>query len=380
MIFESTPPIYSSVNDPLVYVAYDAHAADPTTYPNYKYVGEVWINGSIVFTGRYFPNPVTNRGIMDFSTIVREYIVAQLQPTSSGILAQELGEGKWSISVVIKMREEYSGTVSAIVLTDSTRTFFNHYNGRINDFTILANYDDVPTTDRPTTINMTFANANYFIPYFSETTTPFNVVITGGTSTRTKTITPTAANTLQILNISPLAINVDYVGNFTASTTSYTVAFGGVTFTINLLCEGMYRNYTAHFMNKFGGYESMLFNKVSKRFYDVERKSYNQLGYRVNASGIVSIKSGSTMYQQKTEFATKFKERLRMNSDWLSDIEYQWLAQLITSPQVFIEDAGTLYPVIIIASNYEFKEHIVDGLINLAIDVEFGTSYKTQFQ
>ena len=380
MIFESTPPVYSSVNDPLVYVAYDAHAANPTTYPNYKYVGEVWINGALVFTGKYFPNPTTNRGIMDFSNIVREYVVAQLQPTSTGILAQELGEGAWSISVVIKMREEYSGTVGAIILTDSTRTFFNHYNGRINDFTILGNYDDVPTTDRPTTINMTFANANYFIPYFSETTASFNVVITGGTATRTKTITPIAANTLQILNISPLAINVDYAGNFTASTTSYTVAFGGVTYTINLLCEGMYRNYTAHFMNKFGGYESMLFNKVSKRFYDIERKAYNQLGYRVSASGVVSVKSGSTMYQQKTEFAGKFKERLRMNSDWLSDLEYQWLAQLVTSPQVFIEDAGTLYPVVITANNYEFKEHIVDGLINLAIDVEFGTSYKTQFQ
>lgn len=380
MIFESTPPVYSSVNDPLVYVAYDAHAANPTTYPNYKYVGEVWINGALVFTGKYFPNPTTNRGIMDFSNIVREYVVAQLQPTGSGILAQELGEGSWSISVVIKMREEYSGTVGAIILTDSTRTFFNHYNGRINDFTILGNYDDVPTTDRPTTINMTFANANYFIPYFSETTTPFNVVITGGTSTRTKTITPTAANTLQILNISPLAINVDYAGNFTASTTSYTVAFGGVTYTINLLCTGMYRNYTAHFMNKFGGYESMLFNKVSKRFYDIERKSYNQLGYRVSGSGVVSVKSGSTMYQQKTEFAGKFKERLRMNSDWLSDLEYQWLAQLVTSHQVLIEDSGTLYPVVITATNYEFKEHIVDGLINLAIDVEFGTSYKTQFQ
>ena len=380
MIFESTPPTYSSVNDPLVYVAYDAHAADPTTYPNYKYVGEVWINGSIVFTGKYFPNPITNRGIIDFSNIVREYVVTQLQPTGAGILAQELGEGSWSLSVVIKMREEYSGTIGAIILTDSTRTFFNHYNGRINDFTILGNYDDVPTTDRPTTIDMTFANAKYFIPYFSETTTPFNVVITGGTSTRTKTITPTAANTLQILNISPLAINVDYAGNFTASTTSYTVAFGGVTYTINLLCTGMYRNYTAHFMNKFGGYESMLFNKVSKRFFDIERKAYNQLGYRVSGLGVVSVKSGSTMYQQKTEFAGKFKERLRMNSDWLSDLEYQWLAQLVTSPQVLIEDSGTLYPVVITATNYEFKEHIVDGLINLAIDVEFGTSYKTQFQ
>jgi hypothetical protein len=53
---------------------------------------------------------------------------------------------------------------------------------------------------------------------------------------------------------------------------------------------------------------------------------------------------------------------------------------LVTSPQVFIEDAGTLYPVVVSASNYEFKEHIVDGLINLTLDVEFGNTTKTQFQ
>ena len=380
MTFESTPPVYSSLNDALVYVAYDAHAADPATYPNYKYVAEVWINGTQVFTGKYFPNPTTNRGIMDFSSVVREYVVTTLQPTGSGILAQELGEGSWSLSVVIKIREEYSGTVGAVVLTDSTRKYFNHYNGRINDFTLLGSYPAKPTTDRPTEINLTFASAQYYLPYFSETTTPFNVVITGGTSTRTKTITPTAANTLQILNISPLAINVDYAGNFTASTTSYTVAFGGVTYTVNVLCTGMYRNYYAHFLNKFGGYETMMFNKVSKRTFDIEKKSFNQLGYRVSGSGVVSVKSGSTMYQQKTDFAGRFKERLRMNTDWLSDSEYQWLAQLVTSPQAWIEDAGTLYPVVVSGTNYEFKEHIVDGLINLMIDVEFGANFKTQFQ
>jgi len=69
-----------------------------------------------------------------------------------------------------------------------------------------------------------------------------------------------------------------------------------------------------------------------------------------------------------------------LNTDWLSDAEYQWLAQLTTSAEVYIEDEGELYPVIMMANNYEFKEHIVDGLINLMIEVDFGVTYKTQFQ
>jgi hypothetical protein len=86
------------------------------------------------------------------------------------------------------------------------------------------------------------------------------------------------------------------------------------------------------------------------------------------------------MYKQTTQFAGRFREKLRLNTDWLSDAEYQWLAQLATSAEVYIEDEGELYPVVMTANNYEFKEHIVDGLINLMIEVDFGVTHKTQFQ
>ena len=380
MTFETTPAAYSSVNDSLVYVAYDAHAADPVTYPNYKYVAEIWINGTQVFTGKYFPNPTTNRGIMDFGSVVREYITNDFTPTASVINALDFAEGKFSLSVVIKMREEYSGSVGSVILTDSTRVFFNHYNGRINNFTLLGNYNDDIVSDRSYTIELTYNTANYFIPYFSESSSTYNVVISGGTSTRTKTITPSAANSLQMLNISPQAINAEYPGNFTTSTTSYSVQVAGKTYVVNIVCEGLYTNYHVHFMNKYGGYETMLFNKVSRKSYAVERKTYQQLPYRVSSSGVVSVKTGNVMYQQKTDFAGRFTEKMKLNTDWLSDTDYQWLAQLVTSPNVYVEDSGTIYPVSISSTNYEFKQHIVDGLINLMIEVDFATSYKTQFK
>lgn len=380
MIFESTPDAYSSVNDPILYVVYDAHATNPTTYPNYKYVAEIWINGTQVFTGKYFPNPTTSRGIIDASNVIREYVSAILLPTSTGIVAQQLIEGQWKLSVVVKIREEYGGTIGAVILTDSTRTMFNHYNGRIYGVTILSNYTNKPLSDRGLIIDMTLNNANYFIPYFATTTSTYNVVITGGTSTRTKVVTPSAANSMQILNISPAAINSEYAGNFTSSTTFYTVLVSGITYRVNLQCEGLYDNYVVHFMNKYGGYESMLFNKVSKKYFDLEKKSYKQLPYRISSSGVSSVGAGITMYQQNTDYAGRVKERLKMNTDWVSDLDYEWLSQLIISPQVWVEEDGKLFPAMISQSNYEFKKHIVDALINVSIDVEFSSSFKTQYQ
>ena len=185
---------------------------------------------------------------------------------------------------------------------------------------------------------------------------------------------------MHLINIAPGAINNEYPGNFTTSTTSYSVAVGGVTYSVNIVCEGLYSNYFVHFLNKWGGYDSMMFNKVSRKTYDIERKSWKQLPYRVDGSGVVSVLSNNTMYKQSTQFAGRFREKLRLNTDWLSDAEYQWLAQLVTSPEVFVEEGGKLYPVVMTQNNYEFHEHIVDGLINLAVEFDLGATYKTQFQ
>jgi hypothetical protein len=356
MIFESTPPAYSSVNDSVIYVVYDANAADTVTYPNYKYVYEVWINGAIKFTGKVFPQPDSNRGIFDVGNIVREYVNASLKA--------ELGEGEFSVSVVLKLREEYDGSVGPVVLTDSTRVFFNHYNGRYNDFTLLASYANKPATNRPLKVQMPVNTSTYYLPYFATTTTPFDVVINGVTTT----ITPTATNTMHNINI---AIN---------ATTNYTVVIAGVTYNVEIVCKGLFKNYIIHFLNKFGGYESMLFNKANKRTFDIGRKTFQQLPYRVSNAGVVSVKSGSIMHPQKTTFASRFTEKLKVQTDWLTDAEHDWLFQLVTSPDVYLDDAGTLYPIVITDTNYDVKQYNIDKLTTLSVNIEFGTSYKTQYK
>jgi len=381
MIFETTPPSYSSVNESLVYVVNDAHAADAVTYPNYKYVYEVWINGTKQFTGKVFPHPTTFRGIIDIGAVVREYVQPVLNPTT-GLLAQEFGEGKFSVSIVVKIREEYSGTIGAVVLTDSTRVFFNHYNGRFYDFTILGSFVAKPTSNRGLKLDLSSTTNYYFLPYFSATTTPFNITVTQSGVTRTKIITPTAINTLQLFNISLTAINAatwDAVySNITAGV--YTVSVGGVSYTVNIVCSGLYTNYPLHFMNKFGGFETMLFNKARKRSIDIERKEWQQLPYRVNGSGVASLKSGIIMNSQRSILSSSFKNKMRINTDLLFDADYVWLAELLSSPLVYLEDGGYFYPIIITNNNYEIKETLVDNATNLTIDIDFGRQFKTQYQ
>jgi hypothetical protein len=359
MTFESEPIIYSSVNEPLVYVVYDANSIDPTK-TDYKYIGECWVGGVKVFTARNYPNPENNRGVFDFATVVREYITPSLK--------EELGVNEFWVEVQIKIKEEYNGSVGAVVATSTATPYFNHYNGRINDFTKLFDYADLPITNRPTeTIYIKSGTTVFYLPVWAKSGSGFDVVIDGVLTSYSPT-----ANSIMNINIA------------NSLTSDYVVAFSGginATFNVKVLCEGLYTNYNIHFLNKWGGFETMLFNKVSKRSYEIEKKSYQQLPYRVSSAGVVSLSSNNIMNEQKTTYASKFKEKLRVSTDFLNDEEYVWLAQLLCSPMVYLEDTdGTLYPVSISNSNYEFKEHLVDRLTNLTIDLDFNTSYKTQFR
>ena len=381
MPLESTPPQYSSVNDQLTFVAYDAKAADPVTYPDYKYIAQLWIGGVKVHQTFTYPLPSNNRGVFDFQKVIREYITATFALTNTTMLANVIGAGRFSVDVQLRLYESVNGVLSSLLLTDSTRTFYNHYNARYNDFTVLGSYANKPATSRPTIIDLNINDTFYFIPYFATNTTPFDVVVVSGATTRTKTITP-SAYTLQIINISPNAINTEsgWSGTITNSTSFYTVTFGGVTYRVNLVCDPMYKNYTLHFLNQFGGFESFKFSKASKIAYTIERATYQQPQIRVSSSGVVSVKDGNIMHQQASMYGVRFSERLKLNTDLLNDAEHAWLFQLVASPLLYLQDGSTFYPVTITATDYDAKKVDIDGLLNFSIEVDFGKKYNTQFQ
>lgn len=353
MTFETTPANLSSVNSEIIYVVYDANAID-VTKQNYFYNCEIWLNGSKVHNMRVAPDPeIASRGIIDVSNIIRYYI--------KPILKTEIGLNEWYVNCIIRVREEYNGTIGAIVATSATRNFANYYTGRIDDFSSIANYSDNVATNRPKTIILPENCTTFYIPRLAVTFNPFNYSIDGGAN----------------VQISPSAINTIYHVNIAAANSSLVI--NGNTYKIEKQC---YQNdaYVLHFLNKQGGFESYTFHKVAKFSYDITKKTYNQLPYRVSNTGIVSVKDNDIMYEQISVFGVTFKEKLRLNSDLLDDANWQWLFELVVSPLVYLQRVGsaTLFPIHITGTTYEMKQVKPDGLQPLTIDVEFGGINKTQ--
>jgi hypothetical protein len=229
----------------------------------------------------------------------------------------------------------------------------------------------------------------YFVPYFPTTTSLVSVTVTptGGGSGFSTSFTPANAYDLQVLNISPVALNAISPGAINASTTSYTVQVGSETYTLKIICEPFYDTYMVHFLNKYGGFESKIFNKVSRKTLDITRKDFGKLPYTVDSSGVVSYKNSNGVYNEsRSVYASQYKEKLTLNSDILTDAEYTWLDNLILSPMVYLQDGSYFFPCVITDNNYEPKKIINDELTNLTINIdltiniEYGQTLNTQFR
>lgn len=383
LVIESTPDNYSSVHGDLIYtVSETVKTADPVTYPNYKFIGDVYVGATLVARLRKIQDPSTGIGVFDIGQIVRNYITATFDPTSSGLICQTLGDGAFFAKVTMKFGEEYNYTSTYNITVDTERTFFNHYNMRlVGPSTALASYTDKVASRRPTVGHTLLTSSFNLIPYFPTTATAVNVTITPNIGNVYSTSFTPTANTIQILNVSPVVLNTLQAGTITTGTTFYTVQIGAQSYRFYVICESQYTVYPIHFLNKLGGFETKLFTKVSRIKYDIQKKDFGKLPYTVSSGGDVSYRSSNGVYNEtRAVYSSMIKEKMELNSDLLPDDEYRWLEDLMFSPLVYMEDSGYFIPIVITGNNYEPKKVTQDELTNLAITIEFGDRLNAQFR
>ena len=117
-----------------------------------------------------------------------------------------------------------------------------------------------------------------------------------------------------------------------------------------------------YFLNPLGAFESVRCSMMSRDKYNVSRKQYKRNNYTLtgNTFAYDTSKHGMTTY------ATEKTKQVVLNTNWLTETEFEWLQDLIASPVVFL---GSI-PVNITDTSYEVMDYI-DGPNNLQITVEY---------
>lgn len=396
IVVKTAPATYSSVHGDLLYVVHEATKAnDPVTYPDYRYIADVYAGSELVTRLKAYPQPDTKMGVFNVSNIFRNYITPVFNPTANQFLAQVMGAGDWNVSGTVVFGEEYDFVLYPATITGVGRTFYGHYNGRLiglsTNLLAEANY----LSARPRTTSIYRDTNNSYIPYFNYSAS--NSVLVTVTlydinnnviSTKTANETIGELEYIGIINIGVAGINefMTGTGSVTDDTAYYTVSLTSLfepaqTIRVDLLCEPKYTVYTLHFLNRFGGFESRDFTKVSRKTIDIEKKDFGKLPYSVNASGEVSYYNSNNVYNEtRSVYSSQYGEKMVLNTAALTDEEYTWLGDLILSPMVYIEMEGYFIPIVISQNNYEFRKSINDKITNLTLELNFGDQLNAQYR
>lgn len=166
-----------------------------------------------------------------------------------------------------------------------------------------------------------------------------------------------------------------YSGNVTnyevfAGTSGYTQRSNAVQFEINNDCS-KYELYHLMWKDRLGSFISYPFKYVSRDFKEVERKDYykNEGNWDNNTFGYKDYDRG------QTDFYTKSRKSLILNSGWLYEFERTLIEDLIDSPSVYVQTPDNkLYGCKLGENKIEVYKDINEDLFQYSFNVIVSTN------
>jgi len=388
----SSPNIYQSFHEDLWFVV----SSNNTAQTNFKYVFDVYINGTLVSRVKSFPQPSTGKGIFNAANIVRNYWSSYFKPSAT---AFSYVGSDIRINYVVKYGEEYGGTLYTN-LSETDTDAFNYYPNLLNGVGAYdgqwyeTNYPSVLLTNRDW-LNLTTrrTNGKCFVSLLNYAiNTPINwkldVTRYGNLAPSTVSGGNVSVSDYAMMDLSPASINAYLGSSFINSNTEYyAIEFyvgGGPQYSVrvNIICEPRYTTIPIHFLNSLGGYDTINFSLVNKESRSFERKSFEQMDWQLSGSVMSRTDNYGRFNGGSVQFATAQTITYKLTSDWLNLTEYNWIKELIGSPEVYMEDTtnGGYIPVKISTSSWTEKKRYADKVYNLELDIEFGSKAYSQYR
>ena len=407
----STIEDYRTVYNPIEYVA----TSGITTYERFKYIFDVYDGVTKIGTLKIPADPNTY-GRADVQGIMESYLTKNLGTINTAATGAAFEDCSNSYKeFTIKVGEEYipplpAAQVLVQVPDQVTKTLitFNgclpnyrdalnfvdyQANNKYQDFTVNAVtrkfLTNMPKGVRPPDTNtqkveLTDKGFTYFLTETGEAITHFevwaydssgvliaNVDVTAAINADKMILIPSSPDSLN--NIDPAAVSIAQPIIPSNCANYYIDLWNGVNIAseslhFDLTSECRYEVRRLEFLNSLGGFDTFNFTKVSRKSETIERKFYKQ-----NADNMVSgVIDYSLADKVKTQYYTRSSPKIKLNSDNLSVDVYNWLLELIESPEIYLWENGERIAIQNITSDWEEKRADTDSVFNLEIELELG--------
>jgi hypothetical protein len=407
---QSSPAPYSSMHDDLWYVS-SSNLVNAAGVTAFKFVYDVYVNGAQVSRTKVYPSPSAegSYGVFNASPMVRAFVTNYFEPSGSSILVAS--NDKIKVNSTIQVGEEYASGGGNLVtytnLASGALSSYNYYPPLFADILfvnsntplvlsdyydnlLLENFTDDWITERDLdNITIEYGD-NFYATYFKVTAGSYqawiDVINESGTVIDTASGGITFTGEMNLFNCQAGHINT-FAGRtlITENTYGYNVYLKrGVAISRKLQfkqkCYPKYRQYNLHFLNRLGGWDTMKFALVNKRSTSVERAAYRRNDWQLTGNTMSNIDSYNKYNETTLNYAIQHKDMFHLVSDWVSQQDYEWLAQLFASTITYMEVQGAYFPVTISSTNYEYKLESSDKLFNFEIDIEVGKYITSQFR
>ena len=385
----ATPKDFAPVYNKMEYLIESTNVAEP----NFAYLVDIYINGSGTKTVRLrIPaRPSDNKGKVDIHRVLESALTSDVgNPTGD---AGTYNASNSSLSYIVEFGEEYGTTVVQYPNeeTDISRKAFNaslekrpFINWDVTEYE-LDGITKKFLTNMPDNHKVSI-NSHGWLYYLDDPAITFinvNVFDLNGSPLAGAKIDVTASSSdIQFVPSSPASLNNIDVANLLigaqpiidSTVGSYEIQARGVgsysetrTFIIEESCK--YNANTLIFQNNLGAFDSFTFYLGDMSMTEIERKDM-----KVNLDTVVGNDIVYSMNErEKVTYYTKKSETIKLMSDWISEAESNWLLELMSSPEIYLQEGNELTAIAKIkATNYTKKKVVRDKLFKIEVELELG--------
>jgi hypothetical protein len=360
MQFNRQPSGVVGANSPLIYQFADTNFASTGFY--YKVQIFVWSGASTSVptnpqaTIERLPDIfASGRAFVDSHKIVQQYLTTDFFSANANTVT--IGGG--AVWTLVKVQGFY-GTSSTSVITSNTVLATNGYTYMASGINTSLVTSGLFTSKSKFTIPQ---GASRYYAWFDASVVT-QVAISSATINST-TVTG-SANRIQGVDLVALYTTAGVSGNTSLSVTTTT---GSFSIPIERPCENRYGQIPVHFLNRWGVYETHIFNALHRRQIEITREQYQ----RALFAQTDLTEKWAYGYQVNTPYLVNANEKYTLNTNYIPENENDSIQQMELSDNVLIFD-GNLKSATITDTSLPFKTRNNDKLIDYTIELSVNSS------
>lgn len=362
----------------------------------------------MVHRAKIYTRPdMTIHAFYDASPIIRNYFNRYFNPASTNSSYLSWNTNGYFIDYQMKYGEEYISPITGLPVTiynqhTTTHRVYNTYLDHMQAGTL----NSIPAafsllTDRDVDQWWIAPSFHNFIPFRKTTGLNFLIQAVGSGWTSTEGfVSANVPGDLLQYNISKATINALPTGALSDDEERIYVHFtdsfsSQITIRPFLWCDRRYEPMPVTFLNKYGGYETVVFGMINRKMLDVTEGRYEIDPFVLGTASTIPNPPDTTFF---VSYARNFNQSTKvynpqvkssykrqalsftLNSDNLTEKNYKWLQQLIASPEIYIERGGYFYPALITDNKWEEKKGTVDKIFNMTINLTSFDNIYSQYQ